>query len=81
MGRVGFEPTKAEPADLQSAPFDRSGIDPHLIVYTSRLGDSNPGPTVYKTVALPAELRRHNNLILEFHQFAGEIIVTSDSRD
>ncbi len=28
VGRVGFEPTKAEPADLQSAPFDRSGIDP-----------------------------------------------------
>lgn len=28
MGRVGFEPTKAKPADLQSAPFDRFGIDP-----------------------------------------------------
>ena len=25
---VGFEPTKAEPADLQSAPFDRSGTPP-----------------------------------------------------
>ncbi len=25
----GFEPSKAEPADLQSAPFDRSGIPPH----------------------------------------------------
>lgn len=24
----GFEPSKAEPADLQSAPFDRSGIPP-----------------------------------------------------
>ena len=24
----GFEPPKAEPADLQSAPFDRSGIPP-----------------------------------------------------
>ena len=28
MGRGGFEPPKAEPSDLQSDPFDRSGIDP-----------------------------------------------------
>jgi hypothetical protein len=26
--RGGFEPPKAEPADLQSAPFDRSGTSP-----------------------------------------------------
>jgi hypothetical protein len=25
---VGFEPTKAEPADLQSDPFGRSGTPP-----------------------------------------------------
>jgi hypothetical protein len=25
----GFEPPKAEPADLQSAPFDRSGTPPN----------------------------------------------------
>ncbi len=28
MGRTGFEPVKAEPADLQSAPFDRFGTYP-----------------------------------------------------
>lgn len=28
MGREGFEPSKAEPTDLQSAPFDRSGTSP-----------------------------------------------------
>ena len=31
----GFEPSKAEPADLQSAPFGRSGIPPlnkHLLL-------------------------------------------------
>ncbi len=28
VGRVGFEPTKAEPADLQSAPVVRLGTDP-----------------------------------------------------
>ena len=30
----GFEPSKAEPADLQSAPFNRSGIPPNT---TSKL--------------------------------------------
>jgi hypothetical protein len=29
MGGVGFEPTKAEPTDLQSAPFNRSGNLPN----------------------------------------------------
>ena len=28
---VGFEPTKAEPSDLQSDPFDRSGTPPESI--------------------------------------------------
>jgi hypothetical protein len=28
VGRGGFEPPKAEPSDLQSDPFDRSGISP-----------------------------------------------------
>ena len=28
VGREGFEPSKAKPADLQSAPFDRFGISP-----------------------------------------------------
>ncbi len=30
VGRAGFEPTKALPTDLQSAPFDRFGISPVL---------------------------------------------------
>ena len=28
MGRSGFEPLKAKPADLQSAPFGHSGTYP-----------------------------------------------------
>ena len=28
VGGAGFEPTKAEPADLQSAPFSHSGTPP-----------------------------------------------------
>lgn len=31
VGRAGFEPTKALPTDLQSAPFDRFGISPDYI--------------------------------------------------
>jgi hypothetical protein len=31
VGREGFEPSKAVPADLQSAPFGRSGTDPYGI--------------------------------------------------
>ena len=32
VGRAGFEPTKAEPTDLQSAPFDRFGTFPILFL-------------------------------------------------
>ncbi len=53
VGRAGFEPAKAEPADLQSAPVDHFGTDPQW----SHLSDSNRRPTAYKAVALPAELR------------------------
>ena len=44
---VGFEPTKAEPADLQSAPFDRSGTPPtgaHILVTAIR--PSSPHRTI-----------------------------------
>ncbi len=33
VGRPGFEPGKAEPADLQSAPFDRFGTYPTLLKF------------------------------------------------
>jgi hypothetical protein len=29
VGREGFEPSKAEPSDLQSDPFNHSGTYPH----------------------------------------------------
>ncbi len=31
MGGEGFEPSKAKPPDLQSGPFDRSGIPPDCL--------------------------------------------------
>jgi hypothetical protein len=38
LERGGFEPPKAEPADLQSAPFDRSGTSPSRIqVFNKRI--------------------------------------------
>ena len=56
--REGFEPSKAEPADLQSAPFGRSGTSPHSFKWC-RLSDSNQPPADYKSAALPDELKRH----------------------
>ncbi len=62
--REGFEPSKAEPPDLQSGPFDRSGTSPlsplsKLLAWSWRW-DSNPRPADYKSAALPAELRQLN---------------------
>jgi hypothetical protein len=57
--RGGFEPPKAEPADLQSAPFGHSGTSPQIFMQSQRR-ESNPRPTDYKSVALPSELRWHD---------------------
>ena len=72
----GFEPSKAEPSDLQSDPFDRSGTPPRRTLFSVNVElmstqlltlillrwcwhqESNPGPTDYKSVALPTELRQ-----------------------
>ena len=41
----GFEPSKAKPADLQSAPFDRSGTPPaHLIQTITGAGEGTRTP-------------------------------------
>jgi hypothetical protein len=51
-GEGGFEPPKAAPTDLQSAPFDRSGTSPYNFSELSRWRDSNPRPADYKSAAL-----------------------------
>ena len=33
VGREGFEPSKAEPTDLQSVAFDRFAISPISVVF------------------------------------------------
>ena len=40
----GFEPSKAEPADLQSAPFGHSGTPPG--VFLSKIGLTEVFPTI-----------------------------------
>ena len=54
--------SEVETTDLQSVPFGHSGISP---LKKSRRRDSNPRPTDYKSVALPAELLRLNFFILK----------------
>ena len=39
----GFEPSKAEPSDLQSDPFDRSGTPPAEPVIIAKLRDAVKG--------------------------------------
>src|SRR3989304_1533347 len=74
VGREGIEPPQSKTADLQSAELTtcstyprrhvkgarvrRVGGDRRLLPLWSRRWDSNPGPAVYKTAALPVELRR-----------------------
>ena len=55
MGRTGFEPVKALPTDLQSVPFNRSGTDPYLLIFSWGKRDLNPHDfkksTDFKSVA------------------------------
>jgi hypothetical protein len=47
MERGGFEPPKAVPADLQSAPFGRSGTSPlRVIDYGATEGNRTPDPLI-----------------------------------
>ena len=57
VGRDGFEPSKTESADLQSAPIGRSGTYPHK--KWSWWSESNQQPADYKSAALPIELHQH----------------------
>ena len=89
VGRRGIEPLQPKAADLQSAELTtcstyppgtsgRAGLRPHgapaLEVFSwSRRRDSNPEPAVYKTAALPIELRRrkaqeHTAVVSEAHR-------------
>lgn len=55
MVDAGFEPAKAEPSDLQSDPFDRSGNPP------TRTEGIEPPPAVLETAILPLNYVRTRN--------------------
>ena len=59
---AGFEPAKAKPADLQSAPFSHSGTPPRLL--WSWREELNPQPADYKSAALPTELSGRNGYLI-----------------
>jgi hypothetical protein len=61
VGRGGFEPPKASPTDLQSAPFDRSGISPSKTSFSknrAERGIRTPDPLITNQLLWPAELFR-----------------------
>jgi hypothetical protein len=57
VGRGGFEPPKAVPTDLQSAPFDRSGISPNRLLRADG-GIRTPGQLITNQLLWPTELHR-----------------------
>ena len=73
----GFEPPKSTTADLQSAPFGRSGTPPGgLLLLCGDWGNTpvahwswrqelNPRPADYKSAALPIELRQHRRWLIQ----------------
>ena len=60
---AGFEPAKAEPADLQSDPFDRSGTPPnkHATCKRQIIHYKN---TIVNTNYLILQKYRHNYFLL-----------------
>ena len=56
----GFEPSKAQLTDLQSAPFGHSGIPPQNWSWRS---ESNQQPADYKSAALPLS---HASIYIKF---------------
>ena len=66
VGEDGFEPSKQNATDLQSAPFGHSGTPPYFILVATLAGpfqwswwtDLNPRPADYKSAALPTELHQ-----------------------
>ena len=66
----GFEPSKAEPSDLQSDPFGHSGTPPRK---WCRHQESNSGPTDYKSVALPTELCRRVISVADIMEMSAQV--------
>ena len=69
MGGEGFEPSKASPTDLQSAPFGHSGIHPEPILKNKQIKHAHHSKATGQTTQMRLELttsavtgRRSNQL-------------------
>jgi hypothetical protein len=62
VGGGGFEPPKASPTDLQSAPFDHSGTPPtsHCKELRADGGIRTPDQLITNQLLWPTELHRQN---------------------
>jgi hypothetical protein len=60
--RGGFEPPKAEPADLQSAPFGHSGTSPSSRPHGASEGNRTPDPLITNQLLCHLSYAGHNLL-------------------
>ena len=58
----GFEPPKAEPADLQSAPFDRSGTPPRKSSHKRSIFAYNPVYVNSRKIEKPRKFIRFQSI-------------------
>ncbi len=72
VGGGGFEPPKAVPTDLQSAPFDRSGIPPKIKKRADRR-IRTADRLITNQLLWPTELYRQSFLFLEINYFLLEL--------
>ena len=77
VGRDGFEPSKAEPADLQSAPFGHSGTDPGVDECSGRVGSPHENDDVGGEEDLGHGLRAQINRVAEHPSASGIVYVVA----
>ena len=65
VGAGGFEPPKAVPTDLQSAPFGHSGTLPYLVLQKNGAGGRTRTPDLLITNQLLYQLSYTSTLMLE----------------
>ncbi len=60
----GFEPSKSATADLQSAPFGRSGTPPKWNAFLERVKGIEPSRSAWKAEVLPLNYTRNSVCIM-----------------
>ena len=67
VGAGGFEPPKAVPTDLQSAPFGHSGTLPYLVLQKNGAGGRTRTPDLLITNQLLYQLSYTSDLTLDYY--------------